>query len=520
MNPISSTISPKIFKMYLLTEEEKKRVQEIQNKSYEQFKDLKFDEPTHTYTVDEVKYTSGTNVLSKYSSHFKTHEIANNIWNRIGGAKSGTTPQDIINGWAAAGIRGSVKGTYIHKLFEDFYATGKLNKSVSLKEISNMVYAQIFPKEATLNTYLKEIAENLKNNKVLDITKITNLFSNSPSNKKQVSEFLVKEVLSQISEPKIDKTIESKKIEIKDSPLSSTFIDNFFKNMQIKENFDFSFNKIAKDISKKHFPHETYKVKNDKQIKADIKELTELIVNDLKYNLPIVEQALKQIQEKLPNIIPIATELRMYDKEWGVSGTADLIGWDRVNDRLAILDFKTNKRVIEFDNEFKSRQIGVLSHLEDTNGNHYSEQLPLYGNILKKNIGIDFEDSYILHVNVSESLDERVRSNLLRTLVKAKAELNSENPVLNTAIKNEEEKIKAKMKNIKEENGFSIILIDRKFNQLSLDLLNDFEIRHKIVNEKNNDSIINALDESQSELKQDIKANQLLNNRKEDERTI
>lgn len=488
MNEIRGTISEKIFKQYNCTSLELLRIQEIQDLAYEKFKELKFDEPTHTYTVHGVKYTSGTTVLGKYSSHFKTHEIANNIWDRVGGSKSGITPQDIINSWALAGIRGSVKGTYIHSLFEEYYQTGKLNKSVSLKKLSEMVYNQIFPKEATLVTYFNEISENLKKNKILDLTKITNLFSSSPATKKQVSEYLIKEILSQISEPITSNKI-STKIEILNSPLSKNFTENFFKTMTIKEDFNLNLNKMAKELSKKHFPHETYKVKYDKQIKADIKEVVELITNDLKYNIPIVEAALKQIQEKLPHVIPIAAELRMFDEEWGVSGTADLIGWDRIKDCLVVLDFKTNKKIIEFDSEFGAKQVGVVSHLEDTNGVHYSEQLPLYGNILKKALGIDFNSSYILHVNVSESLDERVKGSLLRTLKKAQDELkltnNPDNPVLNEAILKEEEKIKNKMKNILEENGFSLIKVDPKFNDISLSILNDFQQKYKNINNNN-----------------------------------
>ena len=260
MNEIRGTISEKIFKQYNCTSLELLRIREIQDLAYEKFKELKFDEPTHTYTVHGVKYTSGTTVLGKYSSHFKTHEIANNIWDRVGGSKSGITPQDIINSWALAGIRGSVKGTYIHSLFEEYYQTGKLNKSVSLKKLSEMVYNQIFPKEATLVTYFNEISENLKKNKILDLTKITNLFSSSPATKKQVSEYLIKEILSQISEPITSNKI-STKIEILNSPLSKNFTENFFKTMTIKEDFNLNLNKMAKELSKKHFPHETYKVK-------------------------------------------------------------------------------------------------------------------------------------------------------------------------------------------------------------------------------------------------------------------
>jgi ATP-dependent exoDNAse (exonuclease V) beta subunit len=73
------------------------------------FTDIKFDAPTHTYTVDGIPLRSVSSVYSAYVPPFDAPRIAAKV-----AAKRGTTPETLIAEWEAKRDRAAAKGTKVH----------------------------------------------------------------------------------------------------------------------------------------------------------------------------------------------------------------------------------------------------------------------------------------------------------------------------------------------------------------------------------------------------------------------
>jgi hypothetical protein len=104
-----------------------------------------------------------------------------------------------------------------------------------------------------------------------------------------------------------------------------------------------------------------------------------------------VDKFYNDIQNKL---IPIRTELIVYDKETLIGGMLDILFWNVKTKEFQIWDWKTNK---EFTYEMKNRHlINDLFLLEDCDLELYSLQLGLYKYIIEKNIPIKLGKSYLV----------------------------------------------------------------------------------------------------------------------------
>ena len=106
----------------------------------------------------------------------------------------------------------------------------------------------------------------------------------------------------------------------------------------------------------------------------------------------------KNFLEKLnPNWI-VYTEAPLFSKELKVSGTADLLIYDKDTDRYAIGDWKTNKKIYtkSFNNQLGTA--ASTSHLMDCNFIHYSLQLSMYKYILKEYYGLNVDKLFIIHL--------------------------------------------------------------------------------------------------------------------------
>ena len=95
--------------------------------------------------------------------------------------------------------------------------------------------------------------------------------------------------------------------------------------------------------------------------------------------------------------VPIRNEFIVYKPEWALCGTIDFLCWDRANDCVAILDWKTNKK-IERDNSFGNRLIGPLNGLPDCNYIHYSAQLSTYKLLLESMTDLRVGELALVHL--------------------------------------------------------------------------------------------------------------------------
>jgi hypothetical protein len=95
------------------------------------------------------------------------------------------------------------------------------------------------------------------------------------------------------------------------------------------------------------------------------------------------EEAVKKFWDDMPErYVPLMMELRMYHKQFGYAGTADIILYDRVTDTLIIADYKTNKDL--FKNYKEKKMLGPFSNLLDCPFNKYQLQLSYYQILLKQ----------------------------------------------------------------------------------------------------------------------------------------
>ena len=125
----------------------------------------------------------------------------------------------------------------------------------------------------------------------------------------------------------------------------------------------------------------------------------ELVLDVFGYD-PIYDEYLKQknIIDKFYNdyiniLIPIKTELVVYDEEYLLGGMVDLLVYNKKDKEYQIWDYKTNK---EFTNESERYLNGKLATLEDCDLIKYSLQLGLYKYIIEKNTKIKLGKSFLV----------------------------------------------------------------------------------------------------------------------------
>ena len=102
------------------------------------------------------------------------------------------------------------------------------------------------------------------------------------------------------------------------------------------------------------------------------------------------------------NLIPVATELRVYDTESLIAGTFDKLFYSLLTKLLHIFDWKTNK---EFTITSAKRMLYPISHVPKTKLHGYSLQLNLYKYILMKYFPeLKFGDSWIVWFNENNNV--------------------------------------------------------------------------------------------------------------------
>lgn len=126
----------------------------------------------------------------------------------------------------------------------------------------------------------------------------------------------------------------------------------------------------------------------------------ELILDEFGFD-PVLEEyeITKKHVNKFHNdvkgrLIPIRTEMIVYDPESLIGGMLDILFYNVKTEEFQIWDWKTNKK---FDKEMKSRHFqDKLYMLEDSDLEIYSIQLAMYKLIIEKIIGIKLGKSYVV----------------------------------------------------------------------------------------------------------------------------
>lgn len=133
--------------------------------------------------------------------------------------------------------------------------------------------------------------------------------------------------------------------------------------------------------------------------------------------IPQVDKFIKDITDKM---YPVATEFIVGDLDYLVCGTIDQIFYNRKSDKLEIWDWKTNKEIKTMSRFY---HLGPLSHIPDTELDHYSLQLSLYKVIIEKNTGLELGNGYLTWFNennqdyqIFKVKDYSVEANLILNL--------------------------------------------------------------------------------------------------------
>lgn len=119
-----------------------------------------------------------------------------------------------------------------------------------------------------------------------------------------------------------------------------------------------------------------------------------------------VDNFLRLSKDKL---IPIKTELVVYDKESKVAGMVDLLFYNVRENELQIWDHKTNKKLSK--NNPKKQLLGSLSVLDDCDLETYSIQMSLYKRIIEKNTSLKLGKSYLAWYSHNNSNFEIIKTN-------------------------------------------------------------------------------------------------------------
>lgn len=102
----------------------------------------------------------------------------------------------------------------------------------------------------------------------------------------------------------------------------------------------------------------------------------------------------KFYEDSKNKLIPVKTELVVYDKISKIAGMLDILFYNVKAGEFQIWDNKTNKKL---DLENKDQRLkGELSLLEDCDLEIYSLQLQLYKRIIERNTSLKLGDSYII----------------------------------------------------------------------------------------------------------------------------
>lgn len=122
-------------------------------------------------------------------------------------------------------------------------------------------------------------------------------------------------------------------------------------------------------------------------------------------------------QKFLPSHIHVLfQEFRMYDKDLGIAGTADVLLYDELSNSIVIADWKTNNKNLF---EYYDNMTGVFSNQPATNYTKYSIQLSIYKYLIEKHTNLKVSTGYIVWLNNQDKFTSK-KSTKVKSLYKSK----------------------------------------------------------------------------------------------------
>ena len=107
---------------------------------------------------------------------------------------------------------------------------------------------------------------------------------------------------------------------------------------------------------------------------------------------------------KMKSNFDVYPEVIIYSEELKLSGTIDLLLFDKINNKYIIMDWKTSKKIDTKSYRNKRGIKPASANIEDTKFNHYALQLSLYRYLLEEFYGIEVTQHLIIHLKDHECL--------------------------------------------------------------------------------------------------------------------
>jgi len=107
---------------------------------------------------------------------------------------------------------------------------------------------------------------------------------------------------------------------------------------------------------------------------------------------------------KMKSSFDVYPEVIIYSEELKLSGTIDLLLFDKINNKYIIMDWKTSKKIDTKSYKNKRGTKPASANIEDTKFNHYALQLSLYRYLLEEYYGIEVTQHLIIHLKDNECL--------------------------------------------------------------------------------------------------------------------
>ena len=186
---------------------------------------------------------------------------------------------------------------------------------------------------------------------------------------------------------------------------ATTFVSQFF------EKFDAE--KVAKKLVASSPKYMGMSVEDLLQVWKDSADYGTLVHEQLENHIlekseltePKAIQGMQWLNKfKMKSNFEIYPEVIIYSKELKISGTIDLLLFDKKSDSYIIMDWKTSKKI---DTKSYRNKMGILpatSNIADTKFNHYALQLSLYRYLLEEYYSLNISEHLIIHLKDHECL--------------------------------------------------------------------------------------------------------------------
>lgn len=183
---------------------------------------------------------------------------------------------------------------------------------------------------------------------------------------------------------------------------ATTFIGKFFET--------FNAPKIASNLVDSHPKYQDYTVSEllsewNKTATHGTKVHNE-VENYVRGELPLTDvtepkaiQGIKWLQNTFnSDRHTLYPEVKLYSKELQLSGTVDLLAYDKKKDIYLIADWKTNKKISRSGYRGKVGTHPATYNVEDCKYNKYALQMSLYRYILESEYGVPVKRQILVHL--------------------------------------------------------------------------------------------------------------------------